>query len=123
MDSDLSADGLDLPRLRCALRIGPLSLASRFTLAPLAGYTNLPFRLCIRDVGSCGLATTDLVNARAILQGSQRTHELLATNAHDRPLAIQIYGSGEEMARGRAGSKNMAPCLSISTWAALSAKS
>jgi len=40
------------------------------------------------------------LNARAILQGSRRTQELLATSTEDRPLAIQIYGSGEEMARG-----------------------
>jgi tRNA-dihydrouridine synthase B len=89
-----------LARLRSPLRIGGVQLSSRFTLAPLAGYTNLPFRLCIRDVGGCGLATTDLVNARAILENSRRTHELLATTPEDRPLSIQIYGSGEEMARG-----------------------
>src|SRR5277367_3339083 len=90
----------DRDRLRSPLRIGGIELASRFTLAPLAGYTNLPFRLCVRELGSCGLMTTDLVNARAILQGNRRTQELLATTPADRPLAIQIYGSGEEMARG-----------------------
>src|SRR6516162_6389573 len=90
----------ELVRYRTPLRIGGVELSSRFTLAPLAGYTNLPFRLSIRDVGSCGLATTDLVNARAILEKSKRTHELLATTPEDRPLAIQIYGSGVEMARG-----------------------
>jgi tRNA-dihydrouridine synthase B len=89
-----------LAHLRSPLRIGNVQLSSRFTLAPLAGYTNLPFRLCIRDVGGCGLATTDLVNARAIMENSRRTHELLATTPEDRPLSIQIYGSGEEMARG-----------------------
>jgi len=87
-------------RLQAPFRIGGIELASRFTLAPLAGYTNLPFRLCIRDVGGCGLATTDLVNARAIIQKSQRTLELLATSPVDRPLAIQIYGTGPEMAAG-----------------------
>jgi nifR3 family TIM-barrel protein len=74
------------------LRIGNIELTSRFTLAPLAGYTNLPFRLSVRDVGGVGLCTTDLVNVRAILQGSPRTMELLATNAEDRPWAVQIYG-------------------------------
>lgn len=83
---------VDRSRYHCPLRIGTVELASRFTLAPLAGYTNLPFRQCIRDVGGCGLATTDLVNARAILEKSSKTLELLATNPEDRPLAIQIYG-------------------------------
>jgi len=83
------------------LRIGAVELASRFTLAPLAGYTNLPFRLSVRDVGGVGLCTTDLVNTRAILQGAKRTMELLATSPEDRPLAVQIYGSApDDMAAG-----------------------
>src|SRR5829696_335606 len=80
-------------RWRSPLRIGGVELASRFTLAPLAGYTNLPLRMSLREVGGLGLATTDLVNPRAILQGSNKTLELLATSAEDRPLAVQIYGS------------------------------
>ena len=83
------------------LRIGPVELASRFTLAPLAGYTNLPFRMSVRDIGSVGLCTTDLVNSRAILQKSPRTMELLATCPEDRPLAVQIYGgTNDDMATG-----------------------
>jgi nifR3 family TIM-barrel protein len=75
------------------VRIGSLTLASRYTLAPLAGYTNLPFRMCVRELGGLGLATTDLVNARAILEGSKKTFELLATCPEDRPLSVQIFGS------------------------------
>src|SRR6188472_3386630 len=75
------------------LRLGSVELISRFTLAPLAGYTNLPFRLSVRDVGGVGLCTTDLVNVRAILQGSKRTMELLATSPEDRPLGIQLFGA------------------------------
>ena len=88
----------DLSRYRALFRVGNLELASRFTLAPLAGYTNLPFRLSIREVGGCGLATTDLISSRAILEKSRRTLDLMATTPEDRPLAIQIYGSGKEMA-------------------------
>jgi nifR3 family TIM-barrel protein len=85
-----------LPSWSEPLRIGNVTLASRFTLAPLAGYTNLPFRLSVREVGGCGLATTDLINGRAILQGSRKTLELLATSGEDRPLAIQIFGGTED---------------------------
>jgi nifR3 family TIM-barrel protein len=88
-----------LARWRQPFHVGGVALTSRITLAPLAGYTNLPFRLCVRDVGSCGLCTTDLLNARAILQKSRRTEELLATSPEDRPLATQLYGTGDEMAR------------------------
>jgi nifR3 family TIM-barrel protein len=75
------------------LRVGALTLASRFLLAPLAGYTNLAFRLAVRERGGLGLATTDLVNARALLIRSRRTMELIATCPEDRPVAVQIYGA------------------------------
>jgi nifR3 family TIM-barrel protein len=75
------------------LRLRSLELASRYILAPLAGYTNLPFRTVVREIGGLGLATTDLVNSRALLLRSRKTMELIETNEHDRPLAVQIYGS------------------------------
>jgi tRNA-dihydrouridine synthase B len=75
------------------VRLGDLALRSRYTLAPLAGYTNLPFRLAVREVAPPGLATTDLVNARAMLVRSRRTMELLKTCPADRPLSVQIYGT------------------------------
>ena len=80
---------------RAPLCIGPVRLASRFTLAPLAGYTNYPFRRTVRELGGVGLCTTDLVNARAILEGSKKTRELLATGPDDRPLSVQIFGGSE----------------------------
>src|SRR5439155_3779483 len=48
-----------------SMRIGSLELKSNLFLSPLAGYTNLPFRLTLRGVGGLDLATTDLVNARS----------------------------------------------------------
>ena len=73
-------------------QIGGVPIPSRFFLAPLAGYTGLAYRLTIRERGGLGLATTDLVNARAILEKRPRTFELTETTPEDRPLAIQIYG-------------------------------
>ncbi|HEY0982893.1 MAG TPA: hypothetical protein VGE80_12245, partial [Schlesneria sp.] len=55
------------------LSYGPLTLSSRYLLSPLAGYTNLPFRRIVREIGGVGLATTDLVNARGLLDGSGKT--------------------------------------------------
>jgi len=75
------------------LHLGKLQLASRYMLAPLAGYTNLSFRLALRELGGLGLATTDLVNARALLKASRKTMELIQTCPEDRPVAVQIYGS------------------------------
>jgi nifR3 family TIM-barrel protein len=76
-----------------ALTWGGLPLTSRFLLAPLAGYTTLAFRLALRELGGLGLATTDLVNARALMMRSRRTMELIQTCPEDRPLAVQIYGA------------------------------
>jgi nifR3 family TIM-barrel protein len=84
------------------LQLGSRTLPSRFWLAPLAGYTNLPFRLAVRELGGLGLATTDLVNARALLQTSRKTMELIQTCPFDRPLSVQIYGAVPEEMRAAA---------------------
>ncbi|MGL6095529.1 MAG: tRNA dihydrouridine synthase, partial [Fimbriiglobus sp.] len=84
------------------LHVGGVRLASRFTLAPLAGYTNFPFRTSVREIGGVGLCTTDLVNARAILEGLQKTMDLLATGPHDRPLSVQIFGANPAEMTGAA---------------------
>ncbi len=87
------------PTRPATLRLGGLALASRYVLAPLAGYTNLAFRLVVREAGGLGLATTDLVNARALLVRSRKTMELIKTLPEDRPFAVQIYGADpQEMA-------------------------
>lgn len=78
--------------LREPLRMGNVPIPSRFFLAPLAGYTSLAFRLAVRGLGGLGLATTDLVNARSIMEHRPRSFELAETCPDDRPLAIQIYG-------------------------------
>ncbi len=75
------------------LDYGPLRLPTRYLLSPLAGFTNLPFRRIVRELGGVGLATTDLVNARALLERRPRALELIATHPEDRPFAVQIFGS------------------------------
>lgn len=84
------------------LRFGSLELASPFLLSPLAGYTNLAFRLPVRELGGLGLATTDLVNARALLRCSRKTMDLIQTCPEDRPVAVQIYGADTQEMRDAA---------------------
>jgi tRNA-dihydrouridine synthase B len=81
------------PIVREPLRFGQVAIPSRFFLAPLAGYTSLAFRLAVRECGGLGLATTDLVNARSLIEGRRRAFELSETCQQDRPLSIQIYGT------------------------------
>jgi tRNA-dihydrouridine synthase B len=75
------------------LALGPLGLATPFLLSPLAGYTNLPFRLVIRELGGVGLCTTDLVNARSLLEKNRKALKLIESSAADTPLAVQLFGS------------------------------
>ncbi|HUB67094.1 MAG TPA: tRNA dihydrouridine synthase DusB [Candidatus Methylacidiphilales bacterium] len=75
------------------LAIGNLPLAAPLFLSPLAGYTNLPFRLVIRELGSVGLCTTDLVNARSLLERNHKALKLIESCPADKPLAVQIFGA------------------------------
>ncbi|MCH9654437.1 MAG: tRNA dihydrouridine synthase DusB [Planctomycetes bacterium] len=81
------------PDFRPPVCYGSLKLASRYLLSPLAGYTNLPFRRIVREIGGVGLATTDLVNARGLLEGSAKTLQLIQTCPEDTPFAVQIFGN------------------------------
>lgn len=81
------------------MRFGSLTLSSNLFLSPLAGYTNLPFRLTVREIGGLGLATTDLVNARSLLERNPKAFKLIETNAADQPLAVQLFGSQPEEMR------------------------
>src|ERR1041385_764326 len=84
------------------MRFGPLTLKSNLFLSPLAGYTNLPFRLTVREVGGLGLATTDLVNARSLLEKNRKALKLIETSPADRPLSVQLFGAVPEEMRDAA---------------------
>jgi len=84
------------------VQIGSLTLKSNLFLSPLAGYTNLPFRRVVRELGGVGLATTDLVNARSLLEQRPKAFKLIETCPADAPLAVQLFGSVPEEMRDAA---------------------
>jgi nifR3 family TIM-barrel protein len=84
------------------MQLGPLTLSSNLFLSPLAGYTNLPFRLTVRELGGLGLATTDLVNARSLIEKKSKALKLIETAPADQPLAVQLFGSVPEEMRDAA---------------------
>jgi tRNA-dihydrouridine synthase len=84
------------------MQIASLNLSSNLFLSPLAGYTNLPFRLTLRELGGLGLATTDLVNARSLIEKNPKALKLIETAPADRPLAVQLFGSVPEEMRDAA---------------------
>lgn len=79
--------------LRTPLEIGGVPIPSRFFLAPLAGFTAMAFRVTVREIGGLGLATTDLINTRSLIERRRRAMELSETCLEDRPVSIQLYGS------------------------------
>lgn len=73
------------------LKIGRLKLKSNLILAPMAGVTDLPFRLLNRQFG-CELAFVEMLNCRSISHKSRRTRQMLSADSKDRPLGIQLLG-------------------------------
>jgi len=84
------------------MRIGPYELTSNLFLSPLAGYTNLPFRLTVREIGGVDWTTTDLVNARSLLEKNKRALQMVATCPAEKRLAVQLFGAVPEEMRDAA---------------------
>ncbi len=84
------------------MQFGSFQLKSNLFLSPLAGYTNLPFRLVVREIGGLDLATTDLVNARSLLEKKSKALKLIETCPADQPLAVQLFGAVPEEMRDAA---------------------
>ncbi len=72
------------------------SLKGKALLAPLAGISNLPFRLIARSFG-CALAFTEMISANGIIRKSGRTLDYLRTCADDNPLGAQIFGADPDI--------------------------
>ena len=74
------------------LNIGNLKLENNILLAPMAGITDLPFRL-ICERFNPGITTTEMVSSKAILYNDEKTKKLMNITNEKRPIAIQIFGS------------------------------
>ena len=78
------------------LRIGNTILENNVILAPMAGVTDLPFRLLCREQGA-GCVVTEMVSAKAILYNNRNTKELMQIHPQERPAAIQLFGSDPDI--------------------------
>ena len=74
------------------LRIGNIEIDNNLILAPMAGVTDLPFRLLCKEQG-CGLLYTEMVSAKAIQYNNKNTYALLEIEPEERPVALQLFGS------------------------------
>ena len=77
------------------LKIGDVELKNNLLLAPMAGITDLPFRLVCEKFNP-GLVCTEMVSAKALFYGDEKTKTLLNTEGEKRPIAVQIFGSDVE---------------------------
>lgn len=79
-----------------ALQIGNVTLPNNLILAPMAGVTDLPFRLLCREQGA-GLLCMEMVSAKAILYKNRNTEELLAIDPGENPVSLQLFGSDPDI--------------------------
>jgi len=88
--------------MQTTVYIGAVAISPPLALAPMAGVTNLPFRLLCRRAGA-GLVCSEMVSAVALCHDSRRTLAMLASDPRERPLSLQIFGGDPEtMARAAA---------------------
>ncbi|MCX5865433.1 MAG: tRNA dihydrouridine synthase DusB [Deltaproteobacteria bacterium] len=72
--------------------LGPILIKSPFILAPMAGCTDLPFRLLCREYGA-GLCYSEMIDCQGLVVQQQECLELLPTNTTEQPVIMQLYGS------------------------------
>lgn len=74
------------------LKIGNVELENRYILGPMAGVTDLPFRLLCREQGA-GLLCMEMVSAKAIYYNNRNTESLLEIHPDEKPVSLQLFGS------------------------------
>ncbi|MCI6242375.1 MAG: tRNA dihydrouridine synthase DusB [Lachnospiraceae bacterium] len=81
------------------LQIGSVTLPNNLILAPMAGVTDLPFRLLCKEQGA-GLLCMEMVSAKAILYKNKNTKELLTIDPRENPVSLQLFGSDPDIVAG-----------------------
>lgn len=81
---------------RKPLLIGDVTVSGSLILAPMAGVTDLPFRLLCKEQGA-DLVCTEMVSAKGIFYNNKNTGELLRTDAMERPVSLQLFGSDPDI--------------------------
>ncbi|EQF22615.1 TIM-barrel, nifR3 family protein [Clostridioides difficile CD160] len=74
------------------MKIGNLELKNKVFLSPMAGVTDLPFRLICKEQG-CGLLYTEMINGKALCYDDENTKKMLKIEEEEHPVAVQIFGS------------------------------
>ena len=83
------------------LQIGNVTLKNKLILGPMAGVTDLPFRLLCAEQGA-GLLCMEMVSAKAILYNNKNTKAMLAIDEREHPVSLQLFGSDPQIMGGMA---------------------
>ena len=78
------------------MRIGNVEIENPVMLAPMAGVTDLPYRLLCKEQG-CGYMVTEMVSAKAVLYNNKNTDLLMLTKPEEGPVSLQLFGSDPEI--------------------------
>ena len=82
------------------MKIGNVELKNKVSLSPMAGVTDLPFRLICKEQ-NCGMLYTEMINGKALCYDDENTKKMLKIEDEEHPVAVQIFGSDPEF-MGRA---------------------
>ncbi len=77
-------------------KIKNIEFKNNVVLAPMAGITDLPFRILCKEFG-VGYMYTELISAKGLIYENENTHKLLESNERERPVAVQIFGSDKNV--------------------------
>lgn len=94
------------------MQLVSVPLQSPFILAPLAGYTDVSFRLLCREQGA-GLCFSEMISCHGLVYGQRQTRELLATVPEERPVAFQLFGSDPQVMGEAAAILSLCPIDAI----------
>ena len=94
------------------MKIGNLEIQNPLALGPMAGVTDLPFRLLCKEQG-CGILYSEMVSAKAILYNNKKTKDLLAIDEDEHPIGIQLFGSDPDIMAEIAGRVSYGACYFI----------
>ncbi|MGN0384022.1 MAG: tRNA dihydrouridine synthase DusB [Eubacterium sp.] len=78
------------------MNIGNINIDNNLILGPMAGVTDLPFRMLCKEQG-CGLLYSEMVSAKAILYKNKNTEQLLEIEEKEHPIAVQLFGSDPDI--------------------------
>ena len=90
------------------VRIGTVEVSNPVALGPMAGVTDLPFRVLCKEQG-CGLMYTEMVSAKALYYNNANTRSLMEIHQSEHPVALQLFGSDPDIIAGEAAKLQEGP--------------